>query len=143
MATVSKQITAKEARYVSGHSYIPVATDGTWQKHGHTFLNGAVIVTSVDTDKVLDASILSRFCPNKIHIENCNATHFGNSGNIEVSGTIEIFQRSESLHGLRRTKFSGEGESRAYKAVSEMQPYEDTGIEKLECVGHVEKRMGT
>ncbi|GFT94892.1 uncharacterized protein TNCV_1471981 [Trichonephila clavipes] len=71
-ATVSMQTAAKEAKDVSGHSDIPVAIDGTWQKRGHTSLNGAVIATSVDTGKVLDASILSRFCkcPNKTHNEN-------------------------------------------------------------------------
>ncbi|GFU99718.1 uncharacterized protein TNCV_4399401, partial [Trichonephila clavipes] len=31
----------------------------------------------------------------------------------------------------------------AYKAVLESKPYKDVNIEKLECVGHVEKRMGT
>ncbi|GFW99569.1 uncharacterized protein TNCV_3418021 [Trichonephila clavipes] len=135
----------KEAKDVSGHSDIPVAIDGTWQKHGHTSLNGAVIATSAYTGKMLDASILSRSCkcPNKMHNKNCKANHFRNSGSIEISGTIEIFQRSESLHGLRYTKFLGDGDSRAYKAVNEMQPYGDIGIEKLECVGYVEKRMGT
>ncbi|GFT25429.1 uncharacterized protein TNCV_182531 [Trichonephila clavipes] len=108
-------------------------------------LNGAVIATSVDTGKVLDASILSRFCKclNKMHNENCSANHFGNSGSTEVSGAIEIFQSSESLHGLRYTKFLGYDDSRAYKAVNEMLPYGNTGIEKLECVGYVEKWMGT
>ncbi|GFS92718.1 uncharacterized protein TNCV_1161421 [Trichonephila clavipes] len=67
----------------------------------------------------------------------------GNSGNMEVSGAIEIFQRTESLHGLRYTKFLGDGDARAYKAVNEIQPYGDTGIVKLECVGYVKKRMGT
>ncbi|GFY22626.1 hypothetical protein TNCV_2178871 [Trichonephila clavipes] len=38
------QIAAKEAKDLSLHSDIPVANDGTWQKHGHTSLNGAVIV---------------------------------------------------------------------------------------------------
>ncbi|GFX46281.1 uncharacterized protein TNCV_1372231 [Trichonephila clavipes] len=73
VATVSMQIAAKEAKDVSGHSDIAVAIDGTWQKHGHTSLNGAVIATSFYTGKVLDASILSRFCkcPNKMHNENC------------------------------------------------------------------------
>ncbi|GFU60715.1 uncharacterized protein TNCV_2754651 [Trichonephila clavipes] len=145
VATVSMQIAAKEAKGVSGHSDIPVAIDGTWQKHGHTSLNGAVITTSFYTGKVLHASILSRFCkcPNEMHNENCKANHFGNSGSMEVSGAIEIFQRSESLHGLRYTKFLGDSDSRAYKAVNEMQPYGDNGIEILECVGCVEKRMGT
>ncbi|GFX82989.1 uncharacterized protein TNCV_4938591 [Trichonephila clavipes] len=61
VATMSMQIAAKEAKNVSGHSYITVAIDGTWQKRGHTSLNGAVIATSFYTSKVLDASILSRF----------------------------------------------------------------------------------
>ncbi|GFX45882.1 uncharacterized protein TNCV_3607431 [Trichonephila clavipes] len=102
VATVSIQIAAKEAKDVSGHSDITVAIDGTWQKHGHTSLNGAVIATSFYTGKVLDASILSRFCkcPNKMHNENCKANHFGNSGSMEVSGAIEIFQRSESIEKL-------------------------------------------
>ncbi|GFV47281.1 uncharacterized protein TNCV_4829371 [Trichonephila clavipes] len=114
------QTVAKEAKDGNGHSDIPVAIDGTLQKREHTSLNGAVIARNVDTSKVIDASILSRF-------------------------SIEIFQCSESLHGLRYAKFLGDGDSRAYKAVNEMQPYGDTGIEreKLECIGHVEKRMGT
>ncbi|GFT88810.1 uncharacterized protein TNCV_906381 [Trichonephila clavipes] len=89
VATVSMQIAAKEAKDVREHSDIPVAIDGTWQKHGLTSLNGAGIATSVYTRKVLDASILSRFCKclNKMYNENC--------------------------------------------------------IEKLECVGYVEKRIGT
>ncbi|GFV52210.1 uncharacterized protein TNCV_2749901 [Trichonephila clavipes] len=86
VATVSIQIAGKEAKDVSGRSDIPVAIDGTWQKHGHTSLNGTVIVTSFYTGNVLDASILSRFCkcPNKMHNENCKADHFGNSGNLPL-----------------------------------------------------------
>ncbi|GFT11096.1 uncharacterized protein LOC100901629 [Trichonephila clavipes] len=124
---VSMQISAKEAKDLSGHSDIPVNIDD----NRHASLNGAVIVTSFYTGKVLDASILSRFCkhPNKMHNENCKANHFGNSGSMEVSGAIKILQRSDSLHGLRYTKFLGDGDTRAYKAVNEMQPYEDTGIE--------------
>ncbi|GFV38842.1 uncharacterized protein TNCV_1004841 [Trichonephila clavipes] len=84
VATASMQIASKEANDVSGYSDIPVAIHGTWQKHGHTSLNGAVIATSFYTGKVLDASILSRFCkcPNKMHNENYKANHFGNSGSM-------------------------------------------------------------
>ncbi|GFV36464.1 hypothetical protein TNCV_2235111 [Trichonephila clavipes] len=57
-------------------------------------------------------------CPNKMHNENCKANHFGNSESMEVSGAIENFQRSESLHGLRYTKFLADGDARAYKAVN-------------------------
>ncbi|GFW91914.1 hypothetical protein TNCV_4080741 [Trichonephila clavipes] len=81
-------------------------------------------------------------CPNKMNNENCKANHFGNSESMEVSGAIEIFQCSESLNGLRYTKCFGVGDARAYKAVNEMQPYGDIGIEKLECAFYVEKMDG-
>ncbi|GFU28667.1 uncharacterized protein TNCV_468611 [Trichonephila clavipes] len=145
VATVSMQIAAKEAKDGSGHSDITIAIDGTWKKNGHTSLNGPVFATSFYTGKVLDAAILSRICkfPKKMHNKNCKTNHFGNSGSKEVPGAIEFFQRSESLHSLRYTKFLGNGDARAYKAVNEMQPYGDTGIEKMECVGYVKKWMGT
>ncbi|GFT21866.1 hypothetical protein TNCV_3179701 [Trichonephila clavipes] len=78
-----------------------------------------------------------------MHNENCKANHFGNSGSTEVSGAIEIFQRYESLHGLRYNKFLGDGNARVYKANNEIQPYGDTCIEKLEYVGYVKKLSTT
>ncbi|GFV31976.1 uncharacterized protein LOC100901629 [Trichonephila clavipes] len=78
-----------------------------------------------------------------MHNENCKPNLFGNSGILEGTSAIETFQRSESLHGLQYTKYLGDGDSSAYKAVNEMQPYGDTGFEKRKCVGYVEKRMET
>ncbi|GFV61990.1 uncharacterized protein TNCV_4107931 [Trichonephila clavipes] len=62
---------------------------------------------------------------------------------MEVEGALRIFNRSEVLHNLRYTQYLGDGDSKAYKEVLESKPYKDVNIEKLECVGHVEKRMGT
>lgn len=51
-----------------GNRDLAVALDGTWQKRGHTSLNGIVNATSFDTGKVIDGSIMSKhcLCPNKI-----------------------------------------------------------------------------
>ncbi|GFY24799.1 uncharacterized protein TNCV_2689901 [Trichonephila clavipes] len=115
-----------EAKDVSGHFDITVAIDGTWQKHGHTSLNGAVIATSFYTGKVLDASILSRF------LEAWKFQEPSKSSNaLKVCMVCDI------------PNFWADDDTRAYKAVIEMQPYGDTGIEKLECVGYVKKWMGT
>jgi hypothetical protein len=43
-------------------SHITACFDGTWQKHGHTSLNGIISATSFDTGKVLDIEITSKFC---------------------------------------------------------------------------------
>ncbi|GFU86394.1 uncharacterized protein TNCV_1417461 [Trichonephila clavipes] len=102
---------------------------------------------SVDTGKVVDAEILSRKCSchfnGNLHSDECSANYFGNSGGMEVEGALRIFNRSEVLHNLRYTQYLGDGDSKAYKAVLESKPYKDVNIEKLEYVGHVEKRMGT
>ncbi|CAN7995715.1 unnamed protein product, partial [Ixodes hexagonus] len=43
---------------------------------------------------------------------------------------------------LKYTSYIGDGDSRAYKAVCESKPY-DENIQKLECVGHIQKRLGS
>ena len=39
-----------------------ISCDGTWQKRGFTSLNGAVVIISTDTGKVLDVEVMSRYC---------------------------------------------------------------------------------
>ncbi|GFW61960.1 uncharacterized protein TNCV_4669851 [Trichonephila clavipes] len=147
VAKVSMALAAAETlSFNNGNPNVPVAIDGTWQKRGHTSLNGVVTAVSVDTGKVIDAEILSRKCSchfnGNLHSDECSANYFGNSGRMEVEGALRIFNRSEVLHNLRYTQYLGDGDSKAYKAVLESKPYKDVNIEKLECVGHVEKRMG-
>ncbi|GFS92811.1 uncharacterized protein TNCV_1162041 [Trichonephila clavipes] len=148
VAKVSMALAAAETlSFNNGNPNVPVAIDGTWQKRGHTSLNGVVTVVSVEPGKVIDAEILSRKCSchfnGNLHSDECSANYFGNSGGMEVEGALRIFNRSEVLHNLRYTQYLGDGDSKAYKAVLESKPYKDVNIEKLECVGHVEKRMGT
>ena len=39
--------------------------DGTWQKHGHSSLNGAVTAISCMTGKFLDTSVMSNVCKSR------------------------------------------------------------------------------
>ena len=41
---------------------ITVSCDGTWQKRGHSSLNGVVTVIAADTGKCLDYRVLSKHC---------------------------------------------------------------------------------
>ena len=62
---------------------------------------------------------------------------------MEPEGAERIFQRSVELHNLRYTEFNGDGHSKSFSRVKGV--YEDAGIEmeKKECIGHVQKRVGT
>ncbi|GFX08172.1 uncharacterized protein TNCV_4783861 [Trichonephila clavipes] len=113
-----------------------VAVDGTWQKRGYTSLNGVVTVTSIDTGKVIDVDILSKYCACKnlpFHEKDCKRNYVGSSGAMEIQGASKIFQRSLSLHNARYITYLGDGDCKA----------NEYPIEKLECIGHVMKRMGT
>lgn len=124
-----------------------VALDGSWQKRGHTSLNGVMTLTSVNTGKALDYHVMSKhcICPNKLqnnHLAVCSANYVGTSGGMEVAGALILFQRSIERYGVRYTEYLGDGDSSAYKSVAEAKPYGDCTINKLECIGHVQKRMG-
>lgn len=60
-----------------------IAVDGTWQNRDHVSLFGVVTATSVDTGKVIDADIFSKYCicTNKeAHSPNCSSNYQGPSG---------------------------------------------------------------
>ncbi|XP_028966736.1 uncharacterized protein LOC100901629 [Galendromus occidentalis] len=144
-----KRAAAESVVLNDGSTDIAVALDGSWQKRGFTSLNGLLTATSFYTGKVLDVSVLSEYCrcPGKtsnIHDEKCYANFQGVSGAMELDGAKEIYRRSVQLHGIRYVKYLGDGDSKAYNAVVSDEPYGNgVDIEKLECVGHIQKRMGT
>lgn len=95
---------------------IAAAFDGTWQKRGHTSMNGVVTVTSFNSGKVLDHECLSKFCtgcvglnevnknnPNKMkaHKNVCTANYTGSSGGMEVAGATALCGLSLNKLGLR------------------------------------------
>ncbi|GFS69786.1 uncharacterized protein TNCV_3006661 [Trichonephila clavipes] len=130
-----------------GNKNIAVAVDETWQKRGCTTLNGVVTVTSIDTGKVRDVDILSKYCACKnlpFHEKDCKRNYVGSSGAMEIQGASKFFQRSLSLHNARYITYLGDGDCKAFDAVKKKNVYgNEYPIEKLECIGHVMKRMGT
>ncbi|GBN94793.1 hypothetical protein AVEN_30690-1 [Araneus ventricosus] len=128
-----------------------VCVDGTWQRRGYSSLNGCVSDLSIDTGKILDVEIMSQYCrtckklkgvpkhmkPSK---HNCS-NHKGSSANMESVGAYRIFKRSHSSHQLLYTDYYGDSDSKAYETVKNIYNY--TTINKLECIVHIQKRIGT
>ena len=122
-----------------------------------------MFVLSVDTGEVLDYELKSLVCNlcvcnrskkneqefNKwveTHKTECCINHVGSSDFMETQGAKSIFLRSISTRNLRYTTFVGDGDSSCFgvvaKACSEMHGQEYIVV-KEECVGHVQKRMGS
>ena len=129
-------------------------------KRGFVSLNGCVAVLCIDNGKVFNVEPMSRHCQqcqlqskldknSKVYQDfkekhiGCKASYRGSAPAMEPEGAVRMFSRSIEKHGLYYTKFYGDGDSKSYLSVKNV--YESVGkkVEKLECIGHVQKRMGT
>ena len=73
----------------------------------------------------------------------CTSNHSGLAGKMEVDAIIEMFGCSETLFGVKYANYVGDGDSKTYPSICKAVPYEDLAVQKKECIGHVQKRMGT
>ena len=141
-------------------SDLDVSLDGTWQRRGYASLNGIVTAISHENGKCIDYEVLSKDCQackvwerkkgeNQVAYENfktnhnCPINHVGSSGSMETKAAVAIFQRSVAINKLRYKTYIGDGDSSAYQTVVDSKPYKDLIPAKGECIGHVQKRVGT
>jgi hypothetical protein len=143
-----KEAVEETVRQNDGNRDITCAFDGTWQRRGFSSLNGVVTAMSITTGQVLDVQVMSKYCQCKTRLENkhsnsCIANFSGTSGGMEVEGVKKMFERSKVNYDVRYKYYLGDGDCKGYDTVCALQPYgPDFKIEKKECVGHVQKRMG-
>ena len=62
---------------------------------------------------------------------------------MKVDAAIEMFRRSLENLGVRFLYYVGDGDSKTYTGILKAAPYGETEVTKKECVGHVQKRIGT
>ncbi|XP_039307368.1 uncharacterized protein LOC120358202 [Solenopsis invicta] len=139
---------------------ITVSGDGSWRKRGYSSLFGITSLIGWFTGKIVDVEVKSKYCKScehwkskletveyeewlKTHVDECQANHEGSSGKMEVDAVVEMFQRSETLHGMKYANYVGDGDSKTFKGILEKHPYENFEVKKKECIDHVQKRMGT
>ena len=115
-----------------------------------------VTAISTVTGKVIDIEIMSKDCKectvwrNKEHTQEweghqhlCQANHLGSSGSMDASGLLAIFQWSVESYAVLYTEFLGDGDSKAHKLIVNEAVYAKREVSKLDCVGHVQKRLGS
>lgn len=159
-----REVILKENDEVSSTDVLDIAVtfDGTWSKRGFTSLTGAFFVISLDTGEVLDYHVISKTCQKcsrkksqcqddvdafeewKIeHVTSgeCDINFTGSSLAMEVEGASVLWNRSVEKHNMRYKWVICDGDSKSHSAVKDVYGEECT-VEKLDCVGHVQKRMG-
>ena len=76
------------------------------------------------------------------HESECLINHVGSAGKMECDGIVSCFESSIETHKLCYTEYLGDGDSKSYSFVVEKNPYPDKPVQKLECVGHIQTRVG-
>ncbi|GFX49662.1 uncharacterized protein TNCV_1637001 [Trichonephila clavipes] len=75
--------------------------------------------------------------------DNCQINYHGFSAGMESERALRIFSRSLPNYNVRYVQYLGDGDSKGFLRVQESNIYGDEfPVEKLECIGHVQKRMG-
>ena len=123
-------------------------------------MNEVVTVISADTGKCLDYCVMSKHCDacnywkdkkntesnkydNFMATHKCYINHIRSAGSMEASGLKEYFMTSIKTNKLRYIYYIGDGDSKSYNDIYQGDPYEGIVANKLECIGHIQKRVGT
>ncbi|XP_070174254.1 uncharacterized protein [Littorina saxatilis] len=140
---------------------ITVLFDGTWQKRGFTSLYGVGVVIDVLTGLVVDFHVMSKYCHacklqeaqnlpaeemeawRAAHAPKCCRNHHASSKAMEQEATKVLWGRSVRSHNFRSTEMLCDGDSSAFKAVVELDLYPGVHVEKLDCINHAHKHMGS
>ena len=72
----------------------------------------------------------------------CNYNYSGSANGMEVEGAKRIFSRSLKKYKICYTKLYGDGDSKSHQAVMHIY-HEGKVVKKYQCVGHVQKRVGS
>lgn len=160
---------AEKVQEVNADAEKPHATtvtyDGTWMRRGFSSLFGAFVCIDWSTGRVLDVHVSSRYCHGctawkakrevglitvqefqdwqERHADDCtvNTTCFAPA--MEAEAAVLLWKRSRERNNLEYHTFIGDGDSKSYSAVKKAMPYGDVEVVKEECVGHVQKRVGS
>ncbi len=123
-----------------------------------------VFVISVDSGEALDYEVLSKFCKVCSSLQSnkdkdpgsfatkmdkhkqsgdCKINYEGSSNAMKMRGALCLWHRSLEKHNFRYTAMISDGDSKAHTSVVNSKCYgEDIVIQRVDCIGHVQKRMG-
>ena len=135
--------------FFQGDPAITVILDGGWSKrshkHSYNAKCGVGIIIGLETQKILFMGVRNKYCavcnqfPNGDPPEHtCYKNWNGSSSAMETDIIVEGFKKCIQHHGIKYTKFIGDGDSSVYPTLISSVPW-GYAIEKMECANHAVK----
>ena len=140
-----KELAIERGDYHEDIPAITVITDGRWSKrshrHSYNAKSGVGVIIGLETRKILHLSVRNKYCagcatgsPQEQHL--CYKNWESSSSAMETSAILEGFQEAEKVHGIRYTRFIGDGDSSVYTTLLQEVPVYGRSIKKMECANH-------
>ena len=135
-----KKIAKENGRFHEGVPAVTVIVDGGWSKrshkHSYNAKSGVAIIISKETGKLLFIGIRNKYChacalevKEKDHA--CFRNWDASSSEMETDIVLEGFMEAERVHGVRYTRFIGDGDSSVYPTLLTSVPGWGQAIKKL------------
>ncbi len=131
--------------YHEGVPAITVIVDGGWSKrshrHSYNANSGVGIIIGKETSKLLFLGVRNKYCSScarniPVDKHRCYRNWSASSSEMETDIILEGFLEAERVHGVRYTKFIGDGDSSVYPTLLQNVPGWGHAIQKLECANH-------
>ena len=108
-------------------------------KHSHNAKSGVGIIIGMETGKILYMGMRNKYCAvchmaaeNSVPEHTCFLNWDQSSSAMEADIILEEICLLITQHGLRYTRFVGDGDSSVYPTLVRKMPY-GSSIKKLEC----------
>ncbi|GFX40137.1 uncharacterized protein TNCV_4317731 [Trichonephila clavipes] len=117
-----------------------------FERHNSLFLNVLKTISEDSMNAAVHEAVIANDNNSNIAVAVDGTWHkrgYSLLNGVVCATSVENGKRSETSRKACYTQYLGDGDSKGFLTIKEAKVYGDTEVEKLECVGHVQKRMGT
>ncbi|GFU86922.1 uncharacterized protein TNCV_3441921 [Trichonephila clavipes] len=117
-----------------------------FERHNSLFLNVLKLISEDSMNAAVHEAVIANDNNSNIAVAVDGTWHkrgYSSLNGVVCATSVENGKRSETSRNTCYTQYLGDGDSKGFLTIKEAKVYGDTEVEKLECVGHVQKRMGT
>ncbi|GFT92232.1 uncharacterized protein TNCV_246781 [Trichonephila clavipes] len=113
--------------------------------HNSLFLNVLKTISEDSMNAAVHEAVIANDNNSNIAVDGTwHKRGYSSLNGVVCATSVENGKRSETSRKACYTQYLGDGDSKkGFLTIKEAKVYGDTEVEKLECVGHVQKRMGT
>ncbi|GFY12826.1 uncharacterized protein TNCV_4284841 [Trichonephila clavipes] len=117
-----------------------------FERHNSLFLNVLKTISEDSMNAAVHEAVIANDNNSNIDVAVDSTWHkrgYSSLNGVVCATSVENGKRSETSRKASYTQYLGDKDSKGFLTIKEAKVYGNTEVEKLECVGHVQKRMGT